>query len=190
MGATPLSARHNGANMTAIDDPDVPTPPVDPTEPTKPQRGEWHPLVRWAVIVLALGAAVAFFMFATRRTVTGVDGPATDPAVVRQIPGPGDRVLRQTEVGAELKPGYDGRIIVNGQEVPEDQMEGSLDPSSKAARDFGVRPNNRNKIFFQPGSGKIIDKFSGREVTITVRFWKEADGPAKARTITWQFSIT
>lgn len=140
--------------------------------------------------MLALGAAVAFFVFATRRTVTGVDGPTSDPAVVRQVPGPGDRVLRQTEVGVELKPGYDGRIIVNGQEVPESQMQGALDPSSRTAHEFGVRPNNRNEVFFQPGPGKMIDTFSGREVTITVRFWREADGPAKARTITWQFSIT
>jgi hypothetical protein len=174
--------------MTAIDDPDSP-PPADP-EPVRRERAPWPPAVRWVLTIVAIGAAVAFFMFATRRTVVGVDGPASDPAVVHQTPGPGDRVLRQTEVGAELKPGYDGRIIVNGQEVPEDQMEGSLDPNSREAKDFGVRPNNRNKVFFQPGPGKIIDTFSGREVTITIRFWREIDGPAKARTITWQFSIT
>src|SRR6478752_6125926 len=172
--------------MTAIDDPDSPVPPVTPTARTKRERREWPPVARWTVIVLALGAAIAFFMFATRRTVTGVDGPASDPAVVRQVPGPGDRVLRQTQVGAELKPGYDGRISVNGQEVPEDQMEGALDPNSKTAQEFGVRPNNRNQVFFQPGPGKVIGQFSGREVSITVRFWKESDGPSKARTITWQ----
>lgn len=176
--------------MTAIDDPDTPTPPDGPPAPVRRERRPWPAAARWALTLLAIGAAVAFFMFATRRTVVGVDGPASDPAVVSQTPGPGDRVLRQTEVGAELKQGYDGRIIINGQEVPEDQMEGALDPNSKAARSFGVRPNNRNKVFFQPGTGKIFDKFSGREVTITVRFWREADGPAKARTITWQFSIT
>jgi hypothetical protein len=176
--------------MTAIDDPDAPNPPASPAGVGRRERREWPPAARWAVIVLALSASIAFFLFATRRTVTGVDGPASDPAVVREVPGPGDRVLRQTQVGAELKPGYDGRIIVNGQEVPEDQMQGALDPNSKTAHDFGVRPNNRNEVFFQPGTGKIIDKFSGREVTITIRFWKEADGPGKARTITWQFSIT
>jgi len=178
--------------MTAIDDPDTPIPPVGggARPHARPERRPWPAAARWALTTLAIGAAVLFFMFATRRTVVGVDGPATDPAVVSQVPGPGDRVLRQTEVGAELKPGYDGRIIVNGQEVPEDQMEGALDPNSKEAKDFGVRPNNRNKVFFQPGVGKIFDKFSGREVTITVRFWKEADGPTKARTVTWQFSIT
>ncbi len=176
--------------MTAIDDPDDPTAPVSPAAGPQRTRRPWPPAARWTVTLLAIGMAVAFFMFATRRTVVGVDGPATDPAVVSQTPGPGDRVLRQTEVGAELKQGYDGRIIINGQEVPEDQMEGALDPNSKAAHKFGVRPNNRNKVFFQPGTGKILDTFSGREVTITVRFWREADGPAKARTITWQFSIT
>ena len=176
--------------MTAIDDPESPPPPVKPTGRTKPERREWPPVARWAVIVLALGAAIAFFMFATRRTVTGVDGPASDPAVVRRVPGPGDRVLRQTQVGAELKPGYDGRISVNGQEIPEDQMEGALDPNSKTAKEFGVRPNNRNQVFFQPGPGKVIGQLSGREVSIRVRFWKESDGQGKARTITWQFSIT
>ncbi len=183
-------ARHNGFRMTAVDDPDTPIPPVGTNPSARRERPPWPAAARWALTLLVIGAAVGFFMFATRRTVVGVDGPATDPAVVSQIPGPGDRVLRQTEVGAELKQGYDGRILVNGQEVPEAQMEGALDPNSKAAKNFGVRPNNRNKVFFQPGVGKIFDKFSGREVTITVRFWREADGPAKARTITWQFSIT
>ncbi len=176
--------------MTDVVDPTVPPPPPEPARSTSRERREWPPLLRWALIVLALGAAIAFFMFATRRTVTGVDGPASDRAVVKQVPGPGDRVLRQTEVGAELRPGYDGRITVNGQEIPEDQMEGALDPNSKEAQDFGVRPNNRNKVFFKPAPGKAIASFSGREVTITIRFWKESDGPGKARTITWQFAIT
>jgi hypothetical protein len=182
--------RHNGLAMTDVIEPDAPPPPVDPVKPIRRERREWPPLARWAVIVLALGAAIAFFMFATRRTVVGVDGPATDKAVVSQTPGPGDRVLRQTEVGAELKPGYDGRIEVNGQAIPEDQMEGAIDPNSREAQKYGVRPNNRNKVFFKPGAGKVIGSFSGREVTITIRFWKESEGPGKARSITWQFAIT
>jgi len=142
------------------------------------------------LIVLVLAGAVAFLVFATRRGVSGVDAPASDRAVVRQVPGPGDRVLSQTEVGAELKAGYDGRLVINGLEVPEAQMSGALDPTSSDARTFGVRPNNRNLVFFKPGPGKVIDKFPGREVSISVRFWREADGPARSRQITWQFSIT
>ena len=177
-------------DMTDVVDPYPAAALPEPAPRKRPERAEWPPLARWALIVLALGAAITFFLFATRRTVTGVDGPATDKAVVSQVPGPGDRVLRQTEVGAELKQGYDGRLSVNGQEIPEDQMEGALDPNSKTARSFGVRPNNRNKVFFKPGPGKALASFSGREVTITVRFWKEAEGPGKSRTITWQFAIT
>ena len=80
--------------------------------------------------------------------------PADDPAVVSRVPGPGDKVLRQSEVGAELKPGYDGRVLVNGVEIPEDQMVGALDPGSSEAQRFGVRPNNRNEVFFKPEAGQ------------------------------------
>lgn len=146
--------------------------------------------VRRLAIVLVLVVALGFLVWATRRGQSGVDGPASDRAVVRQVPGPGARVLRQSEVGAELKVGYDGRVLLNGIEVPEAQMSGALDPSSPDARKYGVRPNNRNQVFFKPGPGKVIDTFPGREVSITVRFWREADGPARARQVTWQFSIT
>jgi len=172
------------AAMVDVAEPPLP-PPVEPTV-----RGGWPTPVRRVTIALALVAALAFLIFATRRGVSGVDGPATDRAVVSQEPGPGDRVLRQTTVGAQLRPGYDGRVVVNGTEIPEAQMEGAIDPSSKTAQEFGVRPNNRNQVFFKPGPGKVMDKFSGREVSITVRFWKETDGPARSRAITWQFSIT
>ena len=183
---TGQSIRQTESSMSdIIDEPLQPAPPPAPAG-----RKPWPTPVRRVVIVLLLLGAVAFLAFATRRGVSGVDAPASDRAVVRQVPGPGDRVLSQTEVGAELKPGYDGRLLINGIEVPEAQMSGALDPTSPDARTFGVRPNNRNQVFFKPGPGKVVDKFPGREVSISVRFWREADGPSRSRMITWQFSIT
>lgn len=180
------STRHNGQSMTDAAEP--PQPALQSSDPTV--RQGWPTPVRRIVIALVFLAAVAFLLWATHRGVSGIDGPASDRAVVSQVPGPGDRVLRQTEVGAELLPGYDGRLTVNGVVIPEEQMQDAVDPNSLTAKQFGVRPNNRNRVFFLPGPGKVIDKFSGREVSITVRFWKESEGQARGRAVTWQFSIT
>jgi hypothetical protein len=164
----------------------------DAASPSTPVRRERRALPTWARRTIMIGLllfAVWFLWWATQRGESGSAGPADDPAVVSRVPGPGDKVLRQSEVGAELKPGYDGRVLVNGVEIPEDQMIGALDPGSSEAQRFGVRPNNRNEVFFKPEQGKVIDTLRTGVNTVTIRFWPEKEGEQSARTISWQISV-
>src|SRR4029078_2807082 len=143
-----------------------------------PVRRERQPMPTWLRRTIMIGLlvfAVWFLWWATQRGEHGEAGPADDPAVVTRVPGPGDKVLRQSEVGAELKPGYDGRVLVNGVEIPEDQMVGALDPGSSEAQRFGVRPNNRNEVFFKPAAGKDIDTLRTGVHTVTTRFCAAQD---------------
>lgn len=146
---------------------------------------------RRLVIAVALIGALALFWYGTRRgTETGGGVAANDPAVVVKVPGPGDRVLRQSQVGAELKQGYDGQLVIDGHEIPEDQLEGAI-PASSPEYDpkLGVRPNNKNKLFFVPGAGKRITTLPPGEVQVVLHFWPIQDGPRLAKTISWTFSV-
>lgn len=143
-------------------------------------------------MAIVFGFAIWFLVTTLQKSpeTSSHPGPASDPAVVRRVPAPGAHVLSQTSVGAQLLPGYDGRIIIDGRNIPEDQMDGAA-PQGSPAYDprYGVRPNNKNKVFFTPGPAKVIDRYRTGEVHITIRFWRIADGPSAARTISWAFFV-
>lgn len=167
------------------------TPPAAvPAGPRVPSaRSTW---VRRGVIAALLAGAVAVLVVGGRDADT--DGVSTDrdPAIVSQFPMPGATALRQTEIGATLRPGYDGRLVVNGVEIPEDQMMGAIDPNSvtpEELRRFGIRPNNRNTVFFKPGPGKVITELPNGEVTVSVRYFKDRQDQARGRTVTWSFQV-
>lgn len=169
-------------------------PPPEPSTPgssapAPPDRWRWAR--RLVQLVLLLGAA-AFAVYAFGRAPDHAEtGPLHDAAVLQQVPAPGANVLRQTQVGAKLKPGYTGLIIVNGTQIPEDQMDGAVPTTSKEYDPrFGVRPNNKELVFFTPGPGKVISRFGSREVTITVRFWPIADGEGAAQSVTWTIYVS
>ena len=119
-----------------------------------------------------------------------------NPAVVAWDPCPGSRILRQAQIGVELKPGYDGRITVNGIAVPEAQMEGAIAPGTEAydqlspeERALGPRPNNKNVVKFQPGEGKVVEEFSG-QVRVGIRYWQESEGEDTAQPLSYTVFVT
>lgn len=150
---------------------------------------------RWPRRVLmgcALAAAIVFLAVSLEKSPesTSRPGPVDDPAVVRRTPAPGAHVLRQSPVGVELLSGYDGELTINGAAIPEDQLDGAVGPSNPVYDPKeGIRPNNRNQVFFTPGPGKVIDRYPTGEVQVTARFWDIADGRSTARSISWAFFV-
>jgi len=153
--------------------------------------------VRRLVIVAILAVATAALVV----TCAGTDSPGggtgcSHPVVAGFDPCPGARILRQATVGVELKPGYDGRISVNGVEVPEDQMEGAILPGTEAfaqlsaeERARGPRPNNKNVVKVQSGPGKVVPKFTG-QVKVEISYWKETDGRDNADEFDYTVFVT
>lgn len=163
---------------------------TDPRADRGDDRWRWP---RRVVAVCALAAALAFVVVAVQRAPGTSDGgvpAAADSAVVRQTPAPGSHVLRQSQVGAELLPGYDGELTVDGRRIPEDQLDGAIGPDHPGFDpELGVRPNTRSQVFFTPGPGKELERYDTSEVEVSVRFWRIADGPSTARTISWVFFV-
>jgi hypothetical protein len=154
--------------------------------------------VRRVVIALILLGAVLILVVTQRSSADSEGGgsPCNNPSVVAWDPCPGDRILRQAQVGVELDQGYDGRITVNGIEVPETQMQGAIVPGTDAyealtaeERALGPRPNNKNVVKFQPGEGKVVEEFNG-QVRIHIRFWPEAEGEDAAQELNYTVFVT
>jgi len=157
-----------------------------------------QPLLSWRRLAILLALCFAgFLVFMAVRTGGGTDGGIdTESAIVRYTPSPGGRVLRQSEIGVELEPGYDGRLTINGVPIPEEQMLGAIDPDSPEyqqlpanLRDQGPRPNNKYIVMFRTGEGKAITEFATGEVEIQVRYWRISDGEASARTVTYTIRV-
>ena len=151
--------------------------------------------VRRLVIVAVLAAAFGLLIYGFQDTGSGTGGNDRDDAIVLLIPDRNDRVLRQAEVGAELKQGYDGRLSVDGVAIPEEQMEGALTPEAlselnEAELGKGVRPNNKNSVRFKPGPGKAVTELDTGAIELQVRYWAIEDGPDNAKTFTWTIYVT
>jgi hypothetical protein len=147
---------------------------------TAPTPTSSPPSLRYrAMVAVALLAAAGLLYAAVHLTNTNQAAPVTvqgRPDVVeRLIPQNGASELRQSEFGIDLAPGYDGTLIVNGVEIPGDELRKVV---------------AQNEIFFTPGKDKIIDNLSGK-VTVTAEVWKQSvgRGPADQR-FTWTFTAT
>ena len=170
------------------------------TEPATIRNPPKQPLLspRRIVITLILAGAVVLLVVTWRGTQSGEGGGSgcANPAVVAWDPCPGSRILRQAQVGVELKQGYDGRITINGISVPEDQMQGAIVPGTAAyeqlsaeERALGPRPNNKNIVKFQPGKGKVVEEFSG-QVRVGIRYWQESEGEDTAQPLSYTVVVT
>ena len=173
----PPSTADGAGPRAAPDEPatngsEPPTPPaIDPSSIRDPLPQPLFSLRRLGIVAL-LPVAVALVVVAARSAGDPEDRGAEDSIpIVRYEPPPGGRALRQARVGVELEQGYDGRLIIDGIEIPEEQMAGAIDPDSAEfqrlpddQRELGPRPNNKNLVMFVPGPGKAITEHDTGEV--------------------------
>ena len=94
-----------------------------------------------AAFAAAAVAAIAF------GVISGGDKPELEPGagIVELIPPEDDETFQQAPVGVQLESTYVGTIIINGTEIPADELQNPVDPES------GELINARNRLVFQPG---------------------------------------
>ena len=103
------------------------------------------------------------------------------------------QVPQQATVIADLADGYEGRLIVDGVEIPTIRQDeiGNIDikPGEQVTVPPGAvyEPGNAT-LSFTPGDGQAIDNFDEGRHTVTVIYWKILDGPGLARSYTWSFT--
>lgn len=147
--------------------------------PANPDRAASERRFKLLVGIGVLVAAGAMVL-AVVRTETDEDTPATASGkrtvVEHLIPRNGAEVLRQSELGVDLAPGYDGTLVVNDLEIPRSQLR--LVPEQA-------------QVFFTPGEGKVIEELPAGRTCVVAIAWRIANGRGvdDERT-TWCFDVT
>ncbi len=132
-------------------------------------------LKRMIPFLLVIGSLAAIVYAGTLNS-----GPdeirATDEAVERLVPADGSPLaVRQAEVGIDLAPGWTGVLLVNGLEIPEDQLR---------------RVEAQNEVYFQPGAGKEIEAFEAGAIVVEAEIWRTASETRDdARSVIWSFGV-
>lgn len=131
--------------------------------------------LRTVLVGLVIVAALAGFVYAF--TIGGdqtQDAQRVNSAVERLIPPDGSpAVVRQAEIGIDLVVGWTAVLIVDGVEIPEDQLR---------------RNEPEAQVFFMPGPGKVIEALAPGPHTVTALIWRlENETRADARPVRWSF---
>ena len=129
------------------------------------------------VITLLLLLAGFLLWYSGIRTAEPEDPTLVDSAVEFLIPNRGATAVRQAEIGIDLAPGWTGVLIVNGVEIPEDQLR---------------RVAAENQVFFRPAEGQEIEAFAPGRVAVTAIIWRPVDGETREsgrRFVSWEFRV-
>lgn len=133
--------------------------------------------MRRVVLGLLLIVAVGMFWLAGRNGNADPEPVISESAVEQLIPADGSpSVLRQAEIGIDLKDGWTGELSVNGVFIPEDQLR---------------RNEPLAQIFFTPGPGKEIEQFRSGTVVVVASIWRPIDGETRedGRQVVWRFKV-
>jgi hypothetical protein len=132
---------------------------------------------RLLILVVAV-IAVAGIVFAAQLAQTGDDGDdlvLTGHDVDRLIPAGGSEILAQEAVGIDLAPGFTASLLLNGVEIPEDQLN----------RRSGV-----DEVLYRPAEDGAAVEFRAGENCLVALVWPVAESRAQARTVSWCFNVT
>ena len=88
----------------------------------RPASAARSPLVQRVVLSLIVAAAVGGLVYVFTSP-TGGDEPTKPAAIEAVTPQGGDLDLRQVTIAADLAPGYTGYLLLDGVEVPEDDLQ-------------------------------------------------------------------
>lgn len=88
-------------------------------------------------------------------------------------PQPGEFALRQDRIRADLTDGMTGVLVIDGVEIPEDQLQ---------------RTPELGLVSYAPAPGNEIEELAPGEHQATVLFWDPQIGrEAGSRSYTWRF---
>ncbi|CAN5630001.1 hypothetical protein BH18ACT1_BH18ACT1_13290 [soil metagenome] len=143
-----------------------------------PGLGHHLPKMRRIVIVLGVVVAVGLLVWASSRDAddAGDQAQLTDSAVEELIPADGAQDLRQREIGIDLAPSWTAVLVVDGEEIPEDQLR---------------RNEPLNQVFFRPGEGQVIDELFPGPHGVSALIWRpQYEDREDARTVSWSFRVS
>jgi hypothetical protein len=134
------------------------------------------------LVTLGLGSIVYGFAAAQ----TGNDCITDKESIERIEPGCGDRILRQSEVGADLKAGLTGALTIDGVDLPTFDVNTAT--PTEADRLMAQYDQGTGTILFTPRPGAMIEEFTAGRHTIVLTYGP-LDQPDTRHTFSWTFDV-
>ena len=146
---------------------------------------------RFGATVLIAGA-LALIVYGFASAQTGDQAvEISDPAIERVLPMPGALVLRQSQVGADLAPGYRDVLIIDGQEIPTQDAQATSNASNDVTVNYdAVFDLAQNTVLFLPREGATIEQFAPGDHQATIVYWKLEESRDEAKTFSWKFKVS
>jgi hypothetical protein len=130
---------------------------------------------RVAVVAIIVLVVLNLGVFLLNQSDTSTTGSDPLPADIESIgPERGELVGPIATVSVDLADQYSGVLVVDGVEIPEDQLERVL---------------SLQTISFRPGRDKVFSRFRAGENAVVVRYWRGRlqDRPADPFSFGWTF---
>ena len=136
---------------------------------SRPVRHPW----RFVIVALVLVVVANLLWLAGKTTDTSTHARRLPSEVAAVLPVPGSQVRVQDTVTADLRADLFGVLVIDGVELPENQV---------------TRVVALGEVSFRPGKGKVFERLEPGTHTVSVIYWPQvktrADG---TNTYTWQF---
>lgn len=128
------------------------------------------------VAALVVAVAVSLLAFAYVKLSDDSDDPAADRDYIEALIPPGQsQILQQETVGVDLAPGWEGRLRLGNEEIPEDQL---------------LINTSLNRVEFTPGPAKVVEAWPAGRTCINAVMWQSSQGRENGeRTISWCFEV-
>ena len=150
-------------------------------------------------LALSVGFAAGIALIGLGFSVaqTGRDAQRLPDVIATINPGPGDNVLRQSQIVVDFDGPYDAVLVLNGIELPVtrlDELAGAGTPPRPGAQleipPTAIYDPGNFTISFQPQEGALVESLRQGEHRATVLFWKVDQSRNEARSFTWTFSVS
>jgi hypothetical protein len=148
---------------------------VTPPPPGRPRRVLEHP-GRFAIVAVGIMVVLSLFTIVALSADTSPreeDDPLPSE-VVSLRPGPSTLAKPQQAISVTLRDDLTGVLVVDGLEIPEDQL---------------ARPT-QSSFSFQPGPEKELTRFSSGSHRVDVVYWPAVRTRDDAETFSYTFRTT
>jgi hypothetical protein len=136
---------------------------------TRTRRFQIRHLVIAVLLCVVVGSG--YVLFQKSHT----NGISLDGGIVeRLIPAPGLKVLKQDAIGADLAPGYEAKLALDGVPIPDYQLT--------SIPELG-------QYMLNPVVGSDFEALPTGDHCAEVTYWRTMDGPTQSTTRSWCFTV-
>ncbi len=168
-----------------------------PDDANGPRRGgRWRRIDKTLLLVsfgVALGLALV--VRGVLLGITGDDRADLPPEIEQLNPVPeAVQVLSQSNVVVDLTAGHTGVLIIDGVEIETVNLDELGSIAVEPGQQVQVPPvtvyePGNATLTFTPADGAPIERFTEGEHRAQVIYWPVDEGPSRARSFTWTFTV-